>query len=270
METDGWLGIGYDSTTFVGQMNHHTAISGPCMLSTAAAMLRGRPDLPGPLCNGHGGLDTEGRFVLYMVAGRRARHAGPGSATVLAEVTRDIAPSGDAGGRGLADDSSVGNRSFFGWEWQHPGDGSLWPPALLEGVGRCNAALADLAGWTANRSIHHREWTRRKIDMSWRGDLRALVAKHLEDDMALSDDDKAWIAKTIETQVREELMAYGRYLFADVGGSVYADNRLGLTATQGPPVTIPDLVKKIAALQPGVSATGDLVGTVKVTLSPSQ
>lgn len=182
VETAGWLSRGYDTLTPVGQLNHHTAVRGPCTPSTAEAMIRGRSDLPGPLCNGHGGLGANGKFVVYMIAARRARHAGPGSAAVLSEVQRGIAPSGDARTRGLTDDSASGNRSLFGWEWQHPGDDSPYADALLEGVGECNAALAELAGWAAARSIHHREWTPRKIDMSWRGDLRALVARHMEED----------------------------------------------------------------------------------------
>jgi hypothetical protein len=34
-------------------------------------------------------------------------------------------------------------------------------------------------GWSANRVVHHREWTKRKPDMSFQGDLRALVAERL-------------------------------------------------------------------------------------------
>lgn len=258
VETDGWLTLGYDETTFVGQMNHHTALSGPCTPSTAAAMLRGRTDLAGPLCNGHGGLDAQG-FIVYMIAGRRARHAGPGSAKVLAEVTRDVAPSDDAIIRGLADDSSVGNRSFFGWEWQHPGDGSPWPPEFLDGIGACNAALADLAGWTANRSIMHREWTHRKIDMSWHGDLRALVARHLEDDMGLTAEDKAWIEQGRKDD-REETLKQLLRLARWTSGKTSTVFTAASDSVGVPPPSF-------SASGPGVTYTGTITnGTV--TLAP--
>jgi hypothetical protein len=45
---------------------------------------------------------------------------------------------------------------------------------------RAGAAIIKDAGWNnGNRAIMHREWTRRKIDMSWNGNLRDGVTKYL-------------------------------------------------------------------------------------------
>lgn len=236
VEMDGWQQRGYD--TFdkpVGQINHHTAIPGPCTDGTAAAMIRGRADLPGPLCNGHGGLDRAGRPVLYLVAGRRARHAGSGSADVLADVGRDVAPTGDARDRGFVD-GEHGNRHFWGWEWQHPGDASEWKPGLIDLVVTCNAVLAELAGWSANRSIHHREWTKRKIDMSWRGDLRAMIANKMrgaappdeEDPLpTLDEDDKRAIKDITTAVVRAELTRALQFLLTGRGNAAYDVRAVG-------------------------------------------
>lgn len=260
VETDGWLTTGYNTVQFVGQMNHHTAVRGPCTPSTAAAMLRGRPDLPGPLCNAHGGLDHDGRFILYMIAGRRARHAGRGSSKVLAEVARDIAPSGDAAARGLTDDASVGNRSFFGWEWQHPGDGSPWAPELLAGIGVCNAVLATMVGWTSARSIHHREWTRRKIDMSWRGDLRALVVKNLEDDVLDPSDIKRIVDGVTENLRRLAQWDAGKensvFKSSELDGAERPMKRSELEAR------FAALEAKIASIQGGAGGTTEFEGDI--------
>lgn len=206
VEYEGWRTRGYDTVDFIGQLNHHTAISGPCSPSTAAAMVRGRSDLEGPLCNAHGGLDGHGRFVVYLIAARRARHAGPGSQVVYNEYLRDVHDDRTALQRGLADDPAAhGNRSLFGWEWQHPGDSSPWPPELLGGIGRCNAALAELAGWAAKRSKGHKHWTRRKIDPSWTGSLPALTQAYLVGDpMATLDADDI---KAIGAEVSRQLAA---------------------------------------------------------------
>jgi hypothetical protein len=212
--TDGWAARGYNTLDPVAQVNHHTAIAGPCTPSTAAAMIRGRPDLPGPLCNTHGGLDPDVKPVLYLIAGRRARHAGKGSGVVLQEMLANRPPSGDAADRGLVDDTD-GNRRLIGHEWQHPGDSSPWPDPLLELVTRTNAAFADVFGWTAARSIHHREWTRRKIDMSWRGDLRGLIHARLtgEDDMTAAE------LEAVVRRILNEATAQGQ---RDYAGTVKA------------------------------------------------
>jgi hypothetical protein len=209
--TDGWATRGYDTISPVGQVNHHTGSVSKITPSTAAYMIAGRPPsdpspLPGPLCNGLGGVAKDtGRPVFYLIAGRRARHAGPGSPVVLSEIQRDVAPSGDAGARGLADDENAhGNRSLLGWEWQPPADRNVWPDPLIELVVAVNAATADLMGWSANRSIHHREWTARKPDMSWRGPLRQLVADRLNQEDDMTPTQAAQLAR-VTTQVGDLL-----------------------------------------------------------------
>ena len=205
--TDGWLTRGYGWVDFIGQLNHHTAIDYPAGERMAQAMIVGRTDLEGPLCNGFGGIEVDGKFTAWMIAGLRARHAGPGSPVVYEEFLRDVHVNRSARDRGLADSETThGNRSLFGWEWQHPGTHPNWSDPLLEGVGRCNAALAELAGWSPERSKEHEQWTRRKIDMSWTGSVPDLTRRYLEDDMAITDADLARIKDAVAEGVKEALV----------------------------------------------------------------
>lgn len=191
VEFGDWRRRGYDTLDPVGQLNHHTGGSGPCTAGTAQYVVDGRPPsdpvpLPGPLCNELCGLDGDGQFVVYLIAGLRARHAGPGARLVYDEYLADVHDERTALVRGLADDDTAhGNRSLWGREIQHPGSGP-WADALIEGVGRSNAAFNDLAGFSANRSKGHKHWTRRKPDPSWAGSLPALAARYMEDDVALT------------------------------------------------------------------------------------
>lgn len=176
-EAPGWRDRGYDTLDPRFVVNHHTVGgTGPTDQRDVDEMIRGRPDLEGPLCNFLLGKDG----TVHLVAFLRARHAGPGARRVFDEVSRGVAPSGDARARGFKDsDKAHGNRHSWGIEVDHPGDDTAYPPVQVEALVRLNAALCRLGGWTADRCIHHREWTRRKIDMSMRADLRALVAARL-------------------------------------------------------------------------------------------
>jgi len=160
--------------TPVGVMYHHT-VTGDT--EGALKLLRdGRSDLPGPLCQV--GIRKNG--VCVVLTNGRANHAGKGSQTVLNEVRANKAVSGDAGKRGLTD-SVNGNGFFYGFEMLNMGDGrDPYPQAQIDAMLRAGAAIIKAAGWNnQNRAIHHREWTRRKIDMSWRGDLRGGVGRFL-------------------------------------------------------------------------------------------
>lgn len=162
-----------------GVLVHHTATKGAGL----TVVQRGRPGLAGPLCN----LNLTRLGLFNVVSDGLAWHAGSGSSHVLDEVRHDHAPSGDARTRGLRDDTT-GNRYLIGIEVDNDGVGEPYPDVQIEALVKGCAALCRHFGWSANRVIHHREWTSRKIDMSYRGDLRGAVAAVLgstneEDDM---------------------------------------------------------------------------------------
>ena len=114
VEHDGWLTRGRPSSTGgftpVGVLCHHTAT--PASSSDSAVvnlLIRGRSDLPGPLC--HLGLSRDG--TVHVVAAGRANHAGKAksSGTVAA---------GD------------GNRLYIGIEAFNDGRGEKWPAAQYD------------------------------------------------------------------------------------------------------------------------------------------
>lgn len=163
----------------VGIMLHHTASARNGGDSAALGIVtRGRPAsrgvsaLPGPLCNLH--ISRSG--VVTVVALGSANHAGKGSGVVLGEVRRGKAVVADARVRGLKD-TAYGNSYFIGIEIENDGIGEKWSPAQVDAIIRTCAALSRMYGWSAEHTIHHRQWTSRKIDCSlridWTGQIRA-------------------------------------------------------------------------------------------------
>lgn len=155
----------------VGVMVHHTAMRG----SGLGVIQGGRPGLQGPLAN----LNLTRSGVWNVVSEGVAWHAGKGSGRVLTEVRADKAPPSDARERGLVD-TTTGNPYFIGVEVDNDGVGEPYPFVQLESLARGCAALCAAHGWSANRVIHHREWTARKPDMSYHGALRSHVARLLD------------------------------------------------------------------------------------------
>lgn len=151
-------------------MCHHTATRSAGL----GVVQHGRPGLAGPLAN----LNLARNGTWNVVTEGLAWHAGAGSSKVLAEARLGTAPSGDAKARHLADDMT-GNRWFVGIEVDNDGVGEPYPAAQLEALAKGLAALCAHFGWSEARVVHHREWTARKIDMSYRGPLRAAVASWL-------------------------------------------------------------------------------------------
>ena len=203
VESDGWLTRGYAEVDFVGQLTHHTGGKGAVTDGTRDFMIRGRvgPNEPhpleGPLCNSLEGIDPSGTYVVHLIAGRRARHAGPGAPQVLAELLRDEHVEKTAKQRGFADNPGAhGNRSLFGREVQHPGDPD-WTDEMIDGLGRSSAALAQLYGWHPNRHKGHKHWTDRKVDPSWTGSLPELTARFLEEDDIDKDTFMAWFTEAM-------------------------------------------------------------------------
>ena len=188
----------------VGVMVHHTA--GP---SLHVAGLQEGYGFPGPLCNI--AIDRDG--TRHVITDGRANDSGTGSSVVLGEVLDDVPVTTDARGRGLHDDVS-GNPYFYDVEVVNDGAGQAYPPIQLDSLAVTCAALCRAHGWPPTRAIHHRQWTRRKPDMSWRGDLTGLIARHLEDDVPLTDDDLARIAGAVWDRKLLDGSSAGRRLAA--------------------------------------------------------
>lgn len=172
VEAPGWQTRGRPGKFApVGIMVHHTAGARTGDAPTLGMCIRGRPDLAGPLC--HIVLARSG--TAHVIAAGVANHAGTGSSIVLDKVRMDVPPDGDA--RLLrGPENGTGNVNFWGIECENQGNGvDPYPEGQLEALLLICAAVCRASEWTASRVIHHREWTRKKIDMSWRGDLRGLV-----------------------------------------------------------------------------------------------
>lgn len=158
----------------VGIIVHHTGVKREAADGNVVRLLReGRPDLAGPLCTA--GIMETG--VLHLISAGRTNHAGKGSSLVYNRVKADQPPP--ARSVDTVDDMT-GNGYFYGFEVDHPGDASPYAEAQIGCLVRACTALVRHHKWTANRVIHHAEWTDRKIDMSWKGDIRGRVNHRLK------------------------------------------------------------------------------------------
>lgn len=140
VEVDGWYGRGRPASTGgfdpVGVLNHHTATRvNSDGMGTIPLLVKGRSDLPGPLC--HLSVDREG--VVYVVASGRANHAG--------EARR----SGTVAG-------GDGNTLYIGIEVQNDGIGERWPKAQYDALVLLNAVLnVEVTGNSAQTDRGHKE-----------------------------------------------------------------------------------------------------------------
>lgn len=157
-----------------GVVNHHT---GP--FSTVEGMVsliwNGRSDLPGPLAT----ITLAPDGTAYLVGWNRCNHAGSGDKDVYNAVLNEtgVIPKPNS-------DDIDGNSKFYGIEVMHPGTSAPYPDAQIQALVKINAAIHRAHGWSEKSSIHHKEWTFRKTDMSWHGtsagpDLRKLIANCL-------------------------------------------------------------------------------------------
>jgi hypothetical protein len=172
----GWENRGRAGFTPEGIMVHHTAGpktgDAPCL----GICVNGRPDLSGPLC--HILLARSGK--VHVIGANIANHAGMGARQVLDAVRKDEPITKNAKDNKYAD-SIGGNQFFYGIEVENAGVASdPYPAAQMEALARICAILCNAHSWSANRVIHHRQWTSRKIDMSWRGDLASSVAQYMD------------------------------------------------------------------------------------------
>jgi len=118
---------------------------------------------------------------VIMVAAGLAYHFGKGSRTALrlAWNGQVSAATPDAAVANYPDDNdetAPGNASMIGHEVENLGDVQPLTARQLWTIPRVAAAECLLWNWTPGHHMHHRQYTRRKPDMAWRGDLWAMTA----------------------------------------------------------------------------------------------
>lgn len=167
---DGWERRGRAGLAPIGVLIHHTAsrrTGGD--LPTLGLLVAGRADLSGPLGNA-----TVGRLgSVVVIAGGVANHAGRGAAIVAYEAANGHPPAGDAAARGLPDTTN-GNPLWLGIEIELDGIGEEISPAAYRSLIQLLAGWCEMLGRDETCIRHHRQWTRRKVDV--RPDLPNLWA----------------------------------------------------------------------------------------------
>jgi len=168
---DGWQKRGRSGFKPEGIMVHHTAGprkgDAPCL----KLCIHGRPALSGPLCN----IVIARSGAVHLIAARKANHAGKGARQVLDSIRSDQPVERDARDNAYRD-AEIGNAYFYGIEVENSGaPDEAYPEPQIEALVKVCAALCNAHGWSANRVVHHRQWTSRKVDMSYRGDLTGAV-----------------------------------------------------------------------------------------------
>ena len=131
----GWETRGTDTLgRILGVICHYTATPDASRnMPTLDLLIRGREDLPGPLCQL--GLGRDGTY--YVVASGRANHAG----------------------RGEWNGITTGNTNFIGIEAENSGRANdPWPAVQLDAYHRGVAAILREKGRTAASCCGHREY----------------------------------------------------------------------------------------------------------------
>lgn len=170
IEEDGWRQRGRPGELHpLGVVAHHTA-NGERTKPTASlhSIINGRAGLSplaGPLAQGY--VDRLGR--PHLVAAGRANHGGSGfSGTLIAARTGHPVPWYQAP---HVDDGIDGNAWYLGIEVENDGVGEPYPDVVVQTLITMAAAWTDAFGWQTAGAIHHRQHTRRKVDMSLNLDL---------------------------------------------------------------------------------------------------
>jgi len=135
VETDGWRQRGHgDFREVRGVMMHHTGDGGHGNMPALPALINGRPDLTGPLCNYALGRDG----TVYVVSAGVAWHAGTG---VWSWLPRDL-----------------GNWYSVGIEAESVGTLDDWTPAQRATYPRLCAAICRALGVDGSRVVGHKEY----------------------------------------------------------------------------------------------------------------
>lgn len=141
-EVDGWKTRGHATMGEVKMVIlHHTAGSLGGNMPSLGTVVKGRPDLSGPLCNIALGRDG----TCYCVSAGLAWHAG----------------------RGAWQGITAGNSQGIGVEAENTGLGEPWPDVQIDAYVRLCAAVLKHVGSGPIMAVAHREWALpkgRKID----------------------------------------------------------------------------------------------------------
>lgn len=131
------------------EMSHHV-VSRPSQGNTPFLRLvkKGRPDVPGPLCNGYGGFDEVYRIITMGIA----NHSGAGGPLTIDGVT-----------------VPKDNGRYHIWGTEYEGGLEEWTPSMHDFMSRSNAGILDYLahkrGATVGAHCEHSTWApRRKID----------------------------------------------------------------------------------------------------------
>ena len=132
---NGWENRGNgDVSKTVGVICHHTAGPRNGNMPSLNTILKGRPDLSGPLAQL--GLGRDGTY--YVIAAGRCNHAG----------------------KGIWQGVTTGNSSFIGIEAENTGlsDDTPWPDVQMDAYRRGVAAILKHIGRTADFCAGHKEY----------------------------------------------------------------------------------------------------------------
>src|SRR5215831_13811594 len=132
---DGWQDRGNgDVGRIFGVLCHHTAGPKNGNMPSLNTLVKGRPDLPGPLAQL--GLGRDGTY--FVVAAGRCNHAGAG----------------------LWKGVTTGNSSFIGIEAENTGnnDDLPWPEVQMDAYRRGVAAILKKIGADASMCAGHKEY----------------------------------------------------------------------------------------------------------------
>lgn len=135
VEEPGWQTRGHgDAGSIKGVLCHHTAGAKTGNMPSLGVVIKGRPDLSGPLCNL--ALGRDGTF--YIVAAGRAYHAG----------------------KGLWQGVSEGNSELVGIEAENTGlpNDSPWPAVQVEAYAKGVAAILKHIGAKPIMCAGHKEY----------------------------------------------------------------------------------------------------------------
>lgn len=216
VEVDGWQGRGAEFPAIPNTVIcHHTATPAAARgnLPTKDILIKGRADLPGPLCQI--GLGRDG--TVYVVASGKANHAGKGAWAGVAESIKTV-----------------------GIEAENPGDGRPWPVKQYDAYVLLVATLLRSLGQNFERCAGHKEWALPKgrktdptLDMAaFRSRVHTLMLPHTTkewDEMATKDEIKAAMK-----EVADELFA-----------KLHAEHVLILHGDRGHPVSLDSIAKSV-------------------------
>lgn len=133
---DGFWSRGSDfPSTPIVSLDHHTAGPATGYLPSLGTLIQGRPDLPGPLCNGAAPRSEVGDNRVYLIASGRANHAGAGYWL-----------------------GAKGNSDTVGLERELVGNGSDLTPWRNEVSIRWHAAVTTLLNVEADHVARHAEF----------------------------------------------------------------------------------------------------------------